>query len=224
MHRADLLFRLVRLTACWRLDRLVTVDAVYDHEINPHGEDGSRVLDELGYGLIDEDADWSKWIGRTTGDRAEELTAAAAVIHEDMGRDCELLGHALAAADLYAVHLVTNDEALLRSARKLIEHLRTTGRGPKADFNVINSVTLMADLLRCGAVDLDVMGASLLAEYEDVCERRMTEATRSRKLTRLEEVARQSHVSLPDRDPDRPFDDSEIFQIFLGKVDEDHGS
>ncbi len=134
LHRADLLFRLVRLTACWRLDRLVTVDAVYDHEINPHGEDGSRVLDELGYGLIDEDADWSKWIGRTTGDRAEELTAAAAVIHEDMGRDCELLGHALAAADLYAVHLVTNDEALLRSARKLIEHLRTTGRGPKADF------------------------------------------------------------------------------------------
>jgi len=222
LRRAELLFRLVRVTACWRPDRLVTVAAVYDHEINPHGEGGSRVLDELCYGFVEDDADWSTLIGRTTGERAEELTAAAAAIHGHAGRDCELLGHTLATADLYAVHLVTNDEALLRSARRLVDHLRTIGRGPMADFKVINSVTLMADLLRCGAIDLDVMEAALLAEHEDVRARSMRTATRSRKLARLEEVARQSHVSLPDRD--RPFDDSEIFQLFLGKVDDDHGS
>jgi len=62
----------------------VTAEVVYEHEVNPHGDE-SRVLDELGVGFVTDGADWSALIGRTGGRRADELTVAAARIHGDGG-------------------------------------------------------------------------------------------------------------------------------------------
>jgi hypothetical protein len=219
LGRAEILFRLVQVTACWRPDRLVTADAVYEHEINPHG-DGSRVLEVLGVGRIEEGADWSTLLGRAAGERADELTIAAARVHGDSKMDCALLGHSLAEADRRSVHLVTNDEDLLVSARRLLEHLRVTDRGPSDDFMASNSIDQMVWLLRCGAIDMDVMEGALLAEFDHVSEREMSTRKKEKKLDRLRGVARQIHIGLPDLD--RPFDDSDLFAEFLGKVDE-HG-
>jgi hypothetical protein len=195
----------------------VTAEVVYEHEVNPHGDE-SRVLDELGVGFVTDGADWSELIGRTGGERADELTVAAARIHGDGGRDCALLGHSLAEADQRSVHLVTNDEALLMSDRKLLEHLRLAGNGPTAGFMVIDSVDMSRRLFRCGAIDMKVMEAALLAEWDDVSQREMGAPKRKKKLDRLVGVARELQVSLPD--PDRPFDDSDLFAEFLGKVDD----
>lgn len=85
---------------------------------------------------------------------------------------------------------------------------------------VIDSVDLMKRLLRCGAINMEVMEGALLAEWDEVSQRSMNERRRKKKLDRLEVVARELHVSLPD--PDCPFDDSDLFAEFLGKVD-DHG-
>lgn len=219
LQRGELLFRLVQVTGCWRSDRLVTAEVIYEHEVNPHGDE-SRVLDVLGVGFVEDGADWSALIGRTLGERADELTAAAARIHGDEQRDCALLGHSLAEADQRSVHLVTNDEALLISARQLLEHLRATDRGPTSGFMVIHSVDLMKRLLRCGAISMEVMEAALLAGWDEVSQRSMSERKRKKKLDRLAAVARQLHVNLPD--PDHPFDDSDLFAEFLGKVD-NHG-
>jgi hypothetical protein len=158
-------------------------------------------------------------IGRARGRRAGEFTLAAARIHEGE-MDCELLGHSLAEADERSVRLVTNDENLRVSAIRLLEHLRTTDRAPTADFMVIDSVDLMKRLVGCRAISMDVMEGALLAEWDHVSERDMDERKRKKKLDRLLRIAREVEIDLPD--PDHPFDDSEIFDIFLGKADE-HG-
>lgn len=218
LGRDVLLFRLVQATACWRADRLVTAEAVFEREINPHGQD-SRVLTVLGGGAVPDGADWSRLIGRAAGPRAQELTIAASKVHHGE-MDCELLGHSLAEADARSVRLVTNDENLRVSAIKLSDHLRTTDRAPTAEFMVIDSVHLMRQLVACRAISREVMEGALLAEWNHVKERPMDERKRRKKLDRLESVARDLAVTLPD--PDRPFDDSELFDIFLNKVD-DHG-
>ena len=220
LERGELLFRLVQVTACWSSDRLLTAEVVYEHEIDPHGDE-SRVLDVLGVGFDADGADWSVLIGRAKGERADELTVAATRIHGDKEMDCALLGQSLAEADRRSVRLVTNDEDLRVSGIRLLEHLRTTDRAPAADFMVIDSVALMTRLLACGAINTDVMEGALRAEWDHVIEREMGERKRKKKLDRLLRVARDVQVSLPDLD--RPFDDSELFDIFLGKVDE-HGS
>lgn len=224
LERADLscevlLFRLVQVTACWSPDRLVTAEAVYEREVNPHG-DASKVLDELGVGLVSDDQDWSKLIGRAVGQRAAELTAVATRFHggQEQEMDCTLLGHSLAEADQRPVHLVSNDEALLVSARQAVEHLRVTDRSPPSGFLAINSVELMRRMLGCGAINIEVMEGALLAEWDDVSQRHLGANKRKKKLDRLTTVARSLNVRLPD--PDRPFDDSDLFAEFLGKVDE----
>ena len=219
LDRGELLFRLVQVTACFRSDRLVTAESVYQHEMDPHG-DGSRVLDELGLGFVPDGADWSTLIGNAVGERASDLTATAMRIHRDQERDCILLGHAVASADERSAYLVTNDEALLVSGRQLIEHLRSTAQAPAADFMVIHSVDMMSRLLRCEAISMDVMEAALLAEWDDITGRPMNAKRRQKKLDRLRKSARLLNVNMPD--PDRPFDDSDLFAEFLGKVDE-HG-
>lgn len=218
LQRDELLFRLVQVTACFRADRLVTAEAMFDREIDPRGEN-SRVLGVLGVDVLEDGTDWSVLIARARRRRADELTLAAARIHQgDM--DCELLGHSLAEADERSVRLVTNDENLRVSAIKLLEHLRRTDRAPKADFMVIDSVDLMKRLVGCRAISMDVMEGALLAEWDHVSERDMDERKRRKKLDRLLRIAREVEIQLPD--PDRPFDDSEIFDIFLDKADE-HG-
>lgn len=220
LDRGELFFRLVNVTACFRPDRLVTAEMVYQCEIDPHGDDGSRVLDELGFGFVPDGADWSTLIGEAAGERAKDFTAAAMRIHRDQGRDCVLLGHALAVADERSAYLVTNDEALLVSGRRLIEHLRSTGQAPAADFVIVHSVDLMSSLVRCKAISVDVMEATLLAEWADATDRPMNAKRRRKKLERLRTAARQLNVNVPDGD--RPFDDSDLFAEFLGRVD-DHG-
>jgi hypothetical protein len=215
-----LLFRLVHVTACCRSDRLLTAEAMFDREIDPHAESGSRVLDELGAGIVDDREDWSRLIGFAAGTRADDLTVRAKRIHQDEEMDCFLLGYSLAQADERSLLLVTNDEVLLISARGLLERLQTTDRAPTADFMVMHTVNLMRCLLQCGAISMDVMEGALLAEWEHVSQRCMGERKRKKKLDRLMDAARRLQVSLPD--PDRPFDDSDLLAEFLGKVD-DHG-
>ncbi len=215
--RGVLFFRLVQVTACFRPDRLVTAEIVYRHEIDPHG-DGSRVLDELGLGFVPDGADWSTLIGDAVGERALELAEAATRIHRDQERDCTLLGAALACADARSAYLVTNDEALLVSGRQLLEQLRSTNQAPATEFMVIDSVDMMSRLLRCAAISMDVMEAALVAEWDDVTGRSMNAKKRQKKLDRLRDTARRLNVSMPD--PDRPFDDSDLFAEFLGKVDD----
>lgn len=218
LQRDELFFRLVRVTACFREDRLVTAPAMFDHEINPHGEE-SRVADILGVSVVAGNADWLVLIGRASSRRAAEFTRAAARMHRGE-MDCELLGHSLAEADERSVRLVTNDENLRVSAIQLLEHLRKADRAPTGDFMVLDSVELMKRLVGCRAISMDVMEGALLAEWDHVTARQMEERKRKKKLDRLLRIAREVEVSLPD--PDRPFDDSDIFDIFLGKVDE-HG-
>lgn len=221
LHRGELLFRLVNVTACYRSDRLVTAEVVYEHEIDPGADTGSRVLDELGVGSLPDGADWCNLIGHATGQRAQHLTEAAMRIHRDQQRDCLLLGNALALADERSAYLVTNDEDLLVSGRRLIEHLRSTGDSPSSRFMVVHSVSLMSSLVRCEAISRDVMEAALHAEWADVTERSMNTRRRRKKQERLLAAARQLNVEMPNSD--RPFDDSDLFADFLRRVD-DHGS
>lgn len=217
--RDDLLFRLVRLSACWSEDRLVTAPIMFEHEIDPSGDE-SRVMETLGADLSDE-FDWSRFIDRPEFSRAAEFEEVAIRIHgADQARDCALLGHGLAAADLRSVRLVTNDERLRVSATRALDHLRKTGRAPTFEFMAIDSITMMRQLLVCGALSIDVFEAALLTEYKHLQEReRLGDRTRTKKLDRLVGIARDLSVELPD--PDMPIDDSDLWNLFLAKGGDD---
>jgi hypothetical protein len=219
-RRDELLFRLVRLSACWSEDRLMTAPIMFEHELDPRG-DASRVMETLGADLGSDEVDWSCFIDRRELSRAAEFEEVAIRIHgAEQARDCALLGHGLAAADQRSVRLVTNDERLRSSAVRTLDHLRATGRAPALEFMAIDSINMMRHLLTCGAISVEVFEAALRTEFIHIQEREgLSERTRTKKLDRLTRIARELSVDLPD--PDIPFDDSEIWNIFLGKVDDD---
>lgn len=174
----------------------MTAKDTFDHEIDPHGA-VSQVLNELGTGLVEPDADWSNWIdvvGETPA--STRLAARASQIHRGHNneRDCVLIGSAAGHADEGSAILVTNDEEMLKATRVLLDGLRGEGTQIKG-LVTLSSVDMVERLFDCGAIDMDAAYAAFDAEWKDVGTRRMGQERRDHKRQRLEELGRMLSVA-----------------------------
>lgn len=215
-----ILYRLLRATACWKRGRLLTTQVAWDNQIDP--DRGSWVVDELRSGLRPEEEDWTEFLTITDQEPLDHVVRRV-VAEGDIGEvDTSLAATALSYAYRANVHLLTNDEGLIRASTRAQDRCRSGD----ADFTgslVIHPSPRLARVLHgCGALPTPIVEACLLAEYSEL-HRRMEEEQMSlttfrRKTSRLEKIA--ADLRLPRLEEETPqLDDADIRRLLLGDDD-----
>jgi hypothetical protein len=207
---AEIVFmRLVRATACWRTDRLMTTSVVFDKEMDPASGD-SRIGEYLRVRSEDE---WLEFIGVVDDAAAHDIMDNRDVDTRGPG-DCSLIGNGLVKSRSADAYLLTNDEGLIKYAYDKALHVHRHDPDMAGTLHTISSVHACARLHECGAISIEVAHAALVAEYQHTATRPMKAQLREKKLQRIRKVA--STLALPENTFEEPkIDDEDIRRYFL---------
>ncbi len=142
----------------------------------------------------------------------------------DMGEvDTSLAATALSHAYRGDVHLLTNDEELMRASRRAQDRCRRADTDFTGNLVVHPSPGLAKVLHACGAFPTPIVEACLLAEFSEL-HRRMEEEQMSlptfrQKTSRLEKIAADLRLPMLEEEPPQ-LDDADIRRLLLGDDDE----